>query len=259
MQDADIICSGRFGLEQKAHQLKNKFISLPYVSVSWYDRDKGKTDNLIVTNAPGSNKDAVTEWIIGMLVNLIRDLPAQINTQPYPKGQIHPPTSGLTGLAVCMLGAGNIGQQVGAVCQILGMNVSYFRRGDDLQAATKNANVVINCLSSNPDTQGLLDAEFFAALKPGTYFISIANNEITDTKALLTALDNNILAGAATDCGSSQVSDAYDPYYVQLKDHPKILATPHIAFDTIVSRRRGVDVMIDNIEAWLKGSPQNLV
>jgi phosphoglycerate dehydrogenase-like enzyme len=55
------------------------------------------------------------------------------------------------------------------------------------------------------------------------------------------------------------VGDTYDPYFVRLSKHPKILATPHIAFNTVVSSCVGVGTMIDNIEAWQKGDPINLV
>jgi phosphoglycerate dehydrogenase-like enzyme len=259
VKDADIICSGKFGLEQRGHELKNKFISLPFVSVSWYDSQKGKEDNLIVANAPGSNKDAVSDWAIAMLINLTRDLPAQINQQPYPEGEMQPPQSGLTGMKVCILGAGNIGKRVGKVCEALDMQVVYYRRGDDLMQRIAGQEVIINCLALNAETQNLLDSSFFNNLKKGAYYISVANNEICDTEAMVAALNEGNLAGVATDCASIQVGDAYDPYFVQLSKHPKVLATPHIAFNTTVSARVGVDIMIDNIEAWLKGRPINLV
>ena len=259
VQDADIICSGKFGLEQKGQELKNKFISLPFVSVSWYDSVKGKADNLLVANAPGSNKDAVADWAIAMLINLTRSLPAQINQQPYAKGEMQPPVPGLTGMQVCILGAGNVGGKIGAVCEALGMQVSYYRRGDSLQEKTKDCDCVVNALALNPQTRNLLDGTFFNGLKKGAYYITVANNEISDTEAMLAALDKGILSGVATDCATIQVGDAYDPYFVRLSKHPNVLATPHIAFNTTTSARVGVDVMIDNIEAWLAGNPINLV
>ncbi len=259
VKSADIICSGKFGLEQRGHTLKNKFISLPYVSVSWYDHDKGQADNLVVANSPGSNKDAVADWIIAMVINLTRDLPAQINQQPYPKGQMPPPTPGLTGLKICLLGAGNIGTRVAAVCQALGMQVSFFRRGDDLTTATAGQDIIVNCLSSNPSTAGLLSQNFFSRLKPGAYFITVAIEDTLDTEAMLAALESGQLAGVATDCASVQVGNAYDPFFLRLAHHPKVLATPHIAYNTLLSAKVGVDMMIDNIEAWLAGKPQNIV
>lgn len=139
------------------------------------------------------------------------------------------------------------------------MEVSFYRRGDDLTAVCADQDIIINCLALNHGTRTLLDAKFFNNLKQHSYYISVANNEICDTEAMLAALDHNILAGVATDCASIQVGDAYDPYFIRLSHHPKILATPHIAFNTDVSSRVGVDMMINNIEAWLNGLPINLV
>jgi phosphoglycerate dehydrogenase-like enzyme len=259
VKDADIICSGKFGLEQKGHELKNKFISLPFVSVSWYDSKKGKADNLTIANAPGSNKDAVSDWAIAMLINLTRDLPAQINQQPYTEGEMQSLRPGLTGMKVCILGAGNIGKRIARICEALDMKVSYYERGDSLEQKSAGQDIIINCLALNSTTRNLLDDAFFKNLKKDTYYISVAINEICDVEAMLAALDGGTLAGVATDCATIQVGNAYDPYFVRLSKHPKVLATPHIAFNTTVSARVGVDIMIDNIEAWLAGSPINLV
>lgn len=76
---------------------------------------------------------------------------------------------------------------------------------------------------------------------------------------MLEALDKNILAGVAIDCGSIQVGKADDPFYIRLSKHSKILVTPHIAYNTDVTDRKGNRIMIDNIEAYLKGNPINLV
>jgi phosphoglycerate dehydrogenase-like enzyme len=67
------------------------------------------------------------------------------------------------------------------------------------------------------------------------------------------------LAGAAIDAGGVQVGNYNDPYYQKLINHPKILATPHIAYNTDITARVANDMMIDNIEAWIKGTPKNLI
>ena len=70
---------------------------------------------------------------------------------------------------------------------------------------------------------------------------------------MLKALDNNILAGIADDCGSIQFADVKDSFYIRFVKHPKILATPHIAHNTDVTDRKANKMMIDNIEAYIKG------
>ncbi len=75
---------------------------------------------------------------------------------------------------------------------------------------------------------------------------------------MLEALDNGTLAGVACDAGGIQVGDVYDPYYKKLLRHQKILATPHIAYKTDATNKTGNDMMINNIEAWIKGKPINI-
>ena len=71
---ADIICSGIPGLREKYQELNNIFISLPLVGYSYLDKEVLINNNIKVANSPGCNKDAVAEWITGMIVNLLNVL-----------------------------------------------------------------------------------------------------------------------------------------------------------------------------------------
>lgn len=254
-----IICSGKLGLRQRYQELHDVFLSLPFVGFGFLDKDILAKNNITVSYSPGCNKDAVSEWIVMMILSLLRNLPHYMNALDLPKGVLPPREIGVSHASVCILGAGNIGSRVGKVCAALDMNVTFFRRGDDLEAAVKDADVVVDALGYNADTDGLLDHDFFASLKPSAYFISITGGDIYDTDALITALDTGKLAGAALDTGNAQIGDGHDPYYRMLAEHPKIIATPHIAAWTKRTSRVSNDMMIDNIEAYLAGKPINLV
>ena len=251
----DIICTGKFGFKQKIYKLKNVFVSLPFVGTGWIDTAKTAANNVIISRCPG----CISEWIVMMLLACLRRLPYYLNALELPKGVMPVSDRGASHAVVAILGAGNIGSRVGKICRALDMDVRYFRRGDDLQAIVGNADVVVDTLSLNPTTTGLLDAAFFSWLKPEAYFISVTGGEIYDTEALIRALDSNKLAGAALDAGGIQVGDSYDLYYQRLAKHPKILATPHIAFNTERTSRVSNDMMIDNVEAYLSGRPIHLV
>jgi phosphoglycerate dehydrogenase-like enzyme len=254
----DIICTGKFGLRQKIYELKDVFLSLPFVGIGWLEKEKLNERNITVAYAPGCNKDAVSEWIVAMTINLLREFPAYIRVNNLPKSTLPERSVGLTGKEVTILGAGNIGTRVGEIFQDFDMKVSFFKRGDSLLVSVKDADVVVNTLSENPTTLGLLDSKFFEGLKKGAYFISITSPKIFDTDSLISALGKN-LAGAAVDAADVQVGDTYDPYYKKLLEHPKILVTPHIAYNSDTTSRVGNDMMIDNIEAYLAGKPTNLL
>ena len=160
---------------------------------------------------------------------------------------------------IAILGKGNIGSRVGELCEAFGMNVVYFDRGDNLLEKIKSADVVINCLSPNEGTVNLLNKNFFFSLKKDSYFITFTKKEIYDSDAMIEALDKNILSGVADDCASEIVGDIYNDYYQKLLKHKKILVTPHIAWSADSSIYNGNEMVIDNIEAWINGRPQNLI
>ncbi len=259
VQGFDIICTGKFGLKQKLFELKNVFVSVPFVGTSWVDPEKIAANHVLIARAPGCNQDAVSEWAVGMVIALLRRFPRYVNATGLPKGVVPRPDKGASHSTITILGAGHIGLRVGKICQALGMTVSFFRRGDDLKASVKNADIVVDALGLNATTVGLLGKEFFSWLKPDAYFVSVTGSEIIDTDALIAALDANKLAGAATDCGGIQVGDIGDPYYRRLAGHPSVIATPHIAYNTTRTSRVANDMMISNIEAYLQGRPTNLV
>ncbi len=261
VKGADIICSGTAGLQDAYAQLKDVYVTVAFVSVAFVDLEVLKANNVTISNAPGANRHAVSEWIMAMTIFLMRNLADALNrTETYRKdGNLPPITPGLAGNKMTILGQGNVGMRVGELATAFGMQVTYFKRGDDLYAAVKDADVVVDTLSSNPSTGKLLGSKFFAAIKQGSYFVSVTRSEITDEDALLNALDVGKLAGAASDCGGILVGDTDDPLYQKLLNHPKVLVTPHVSYNSEMSRKMGADTMIDNVEAWINGQPQNVL
>lgn len=261
VKDADIICSGTAGLKDAYPHLKDVFISIGFVSVAFLDVNMLRKNNVTLSNAPGANRHAVSEWIMFMVLLMLRRFDNFLNSsEEFRKnGSLPHITPGLAGNKITILGHGNIGKRVGELATAFDMSVHFFRRGDDLASSVKNADVVIDTLSSNPSTEKLLDGKFFDCMKRGSYFVSVTRSEVIDEDAMLRALDEGRLSGVATDGGSALVGDTSDPYYQKLLRHPQVYVTPHIAYNTEMSRQMGADIMIDNVEAWLKGEPINLV
>jgi len=256
-QKADIVCSASEFMETEVYKLKDKFFTIPMVGYSWLDIEKLKLNNIKLANCPGCNKYAVSEWVIGMTLELLRGFSKLTNTT-VSENEIKQAV-GLKGKSITILGKGNIGQLVGKVFEDLGAKITFFDKNDELIEKTKNADIIINSLSTNPSTIGLLNNEFFENLKKGSYFISITTTEIYDNKAMLEALDNGTLAGVATDCASASIRNTKDEYYQAISKHPRILATPHIAWSTDVSTQDENDMMIENIDAFINGESKNIV
>ena len=255
VKDADVICSGKYGLKQKWRELENVFISLPFVGVGWVDVEEARDKNITFAKSPGCNKEPVSEWIVGMMINLLRKLPEKINAKNINSNS----TQSLAGKRVCICGTGNIGSRVGEICEALNMNIVFFRKGDDLLSRVKDADVIVDVLSLNVATENIYNREFFENLKKGSYFITVTSDKLWDVNAMIDSLNCDVLAGVANDCGGIQVDDSRAPLYERMRSHPKILATAHTAYNT--DRRNQVcnDMMIENIIAWINNKPINLV
>ena len=96
---ADIICSGTAGLKDAYPKLKNVYVSVGFVSVAFVDLALLKKNNVTVSNAPGPNRHAVSEWIMFMVLLLMRNFSDALNRkETYRKnGALPPRTLGLAG------------------------------------------------------------------------------------------------------------------------------------------------------------------
>lgn len=260
VKDADVICTGRLGLDGKAvFTLQDKLISLPFVGYDFLDVDKLKERNITVTNAPGCNKEAVAEWVVGILLMRLRNLHQLSDPQTVSKDLALLTGGSIWGKNITILGNGNIGQHLQRIFETMGATVTVFKRDDDLIESAAQANIVVNCLPVNEDTRGMVDQAFFASLQLGVFFVSISRHHTYDIDALITGLDERRIAGAMDDVANAAVGDPTDEIYQKLAAHPKVLATPHIAWNAESEAKKANDIMIDNIEAWVQGELQNVV
>jgi len=258
-KDADVICTGKYGFKEKWSQLHDVFVSLPFVGVGFLDPAVLKANNMTVSNSPGCNRYAVSEWVVGMVITTFRRLHELTNVDALPTNQPPQPTQGLAFKNATILGKGNVGTRVGEVLAALNMNVTYFKRGDDLATCVKDADVVIDTLSLNPSTVGLLGKEFFMSFKRGAAFVTVTSSKIVDVEAMLSALDDGQLGYVANDAGGIMMGNTDDPLYRKLLAHPKVLVTPHISYNTDVTHKISNDMMIDNVKAYLAGEPVNVL
>ncbi|OGD57310.1 hypothetical protein A2V71_00595 [Candidatus Berkelbacteria bacterium RBG_13_40_8] len=259
LKNADVVLGETDFVMDVIYDLKNKLISFPFVGVGFLDLDRLAKNNVKIANAPGCNKDAVSEWIVAMLLLLSRKLLKYSNTSEIKKSDFMENISGLSGKNLTILGKGNVGSRVGAICNELNMKVEYFDKGDDLTEKIKDADFVVNALAYNKETEKLLDKEFFKSLKEGAYFVSITDTEIFDEKAFLDAIKSGIIAGAAIDPAGASIFDTSSKLYKGLLSNEKVIVTPHIAFHSDMTLKMANQIMIDNCEAWIKKAPQNLV
>ncbi len=250
VKGADIVALDWSPIDSAIPKMKSgvKLVSLPYTGVGFIPVKEAAKKGIKIANAPDFGTETVGEFGIGLMIALVRRIYA------YAKGETEKLTTPvLYGKTVGILGAGRIGQYFGNIAKALGMKVIYWKRGENMSEVIKSSDIIFCALPLSEETKGLLGKKEFSMMKDGSYFVTVSPPEIYDSDALLGALDKN-LAGAAMDNSDYKSSE-----YLKFKDNKKVLLTPHIAYKTDYGIKKSFDIMIDNIEAFVKGKPINLV
>jgi phosphoglycerate dehydrogenase-like enzyme len=252
----DVICNWGDHVLANLDKLENVLITYPYTELGSFDSEELAKRNVYIANARGGNRKSIVEWTMFMILSLYRQFPTFLRTT-----QQHPFTSteSLEGKKVLIVGHGTIGTEVGERCGAFGMDVDYFNRGDDLPAKAAQADVVVNALNCNPTSKNLLDADFFANMKQGAYYVTFARPYTYDIEGLIAAIDAGTVGGAAIDCDPEPLFDVSNDFYKKCLSNEKILVTPHVAGVTKQSAKNGLEIMVANVEAYLNGQPQNVV
>jgi D-3-phosphoglycerate dehydrogenase len=192
-------------------------------------------EGILVTQASAGFVASVSEWVIGAMVDLGRNLTA--STLTYRAGQVPKAPMGrqLEGSTLGILGYGQIGQRLADLAVALRMRVLVYdpfksveSRGIEqceLPQALAESDFVVCLVVANEATENLMNASAFAQMKRGAYFINASRGNLVDEAALRAALDSGHLAGCAMDVGRAP-DQMPTP---ELARHPKVIATPHSA------------------------------
>lgn len=252
----DVICNWGDHVLANLYKLENVFITYPYTELGSFDSAELAKRNVYIANARGGNRKSIVEWTMFMILSLFRQFPTFLRT-----AEQHPFTStqSLEGKRVLIVGHGTIGTEVGERCEAFGMVVDYFNRGDNLATKASQADVVVNALNCNPSSKNLLDTDFFSGMKQGSYYVTFARPYTYDIDGLIAAIDAGVVGGAAIDCDPEPLFDVSNDFYKKCLSNDKILVTPHVAGVTKQAAANGLEILVQNVEAYLSGKPQNIV
>ena len=246
-------------------------ISHPFVNVAWVDGKRLADGGITLLYAPGCNRDAVAEWVLGCAICLFREMRSSSN-----KRDVEPRLTrsrSLAGRTAAVLGRGAVGSRVGEVLGAMKMNVRYLERGGEasMSDVVRGADLVVNCLSSKVENNEVLDKEFFAStMERGSVFVSMTNPSIYSIDGLLEALSSGRVRGAAIDVGNTFPGDtrhaSYEKFTNFLDVHPRfedvLLVTPQVAHFSDASQRSSFDVAIENVRlaagGLLDGIPERV-
>ncbi|MEN1762006.1 NAD(P)-dependent oxidoreductase [Anoxynatronum sibiricum] len=227
-------------------------------------RERGIT----VCNAAGYSNHSVAELVLGLTLNLLRNINAA-NMATRTSGTIAGLIGNeLRGKIVGVIGTGRIGLQTAALfqafgCPILGYNPSIKQQGlqmgiqyKEFDQVISESDIVTLHLPLTPDTKGVLSGEKLALMKPTSLLINCARGPIVDNQALADALNKGQIAGAGIDVFDMEPPLPND--YPLLKATNALL-TPHYAFATAESMVRRAEIAIGNVTAYINEKPENVI
>lgn len=211
---------------------------------------------IVVTNTPGVLDDDVADLALGLLLSVVRDLPAAdafVRSGAWA-GERFPLAHALRGRRVGIAGLGRIGKAIARRCEAFGLSIAYFGRSrqegvdyphfTDLTGLAAAVDVLILSMPGNAATARLVDAGVLRALGPQGVLINVARGNIVDEDALLAALADRTIAGAGLDVfvGEPRIR----PEFAALRN---VVMAPHIGSATVETRAAMGNLVVDNLRA----------
>jgi phosphoglycerate dehydrogenase-like enzyme len=217
----------------------------------------------IVVCGTGGLPYPTAELTIGLMLALARDIPGQ--QQALREGRWQTEAGhGLNGKTLGVLGLGTLGSRVARIALALEMNVvAWSRNLTDAKAAEvgarrvefdellRTADFITIHLVLGDRTRGLIGARELALMKPTAYLVNTSRSPIVDEAALIRALEEGRIAGAALDVYPREPLAADAP----ILRAPRTLLTPHLGYSTEETFRVFYGQALEDIEAWLAGAP----
>jgi D-3-phosphoglycerate dehydrogenase len=239
-----------------------KVIGRAGVGVDNIDLAAAKEKGVAVVNSPSATTTAVAEMAMAVIFGMARELPradAAMKRGEWIKKELMGVE--LNGKTLGSIGFGRIGSLVCQMAAGVGMKVIAFDLfpvpnakeilGSDLMSldeVIKNSDFITIHTPLTDETRGMINAEAFSKMKDGVRILCTARGKIIDEDALLEALNSGKVAGAALDVYSVE-----PPTNKELVNHPKMIATPHIAGQTKEAQTRAAIDIGTEILAALKG------
>ena len=291
--EADVLCTfieSPIGEAEMSRFPALKLIATRSTGYDHIDLAVAKARGITIVNVPFYGENTVAEFAFALLLALSRRV---IDADERVRAGAFSPTGlrgfDLAGKTLGVVGTGHIGAHVIKMAQGFGMKVIGFDAfpSQDLSHTLNlsyvtlpellaQSDVITLHVPYNPHTHHLINKENIGNIKKGAYLINTARGAVVETDALVDALKAGTLAGAALDvleeegdlADETKLLSAPHPNEQELKtmlenhyliDHPRVIVTPHLAFNTQEAVERILNTTIENVRAFAVGTPTNTV
>jgi D-2-hydroxyacid dehydrogenase (NADP+) len=220
-------------------------------------------DSVVLTNAAGVHANALAESVMaGVLLHAKRLVERLDRQRERVWEELH--CSELRGATMCVIGTGNIGLATARLAGAFGMRVIGVRRNpcpteyvdecvgpDRLHDALSQSDYVVIACPLTPETEGMLGAAEFAALKRGAYLLNVSRGKVVQERALLDALADGTLSGAYLDAHAQEPLPHDHPFWTT----PGVTVIPHDSHSSPLIGDNIVELFADNLGRYLAGEP----
>lgn len=234
------------------------------------DLNAAKEKGITVCNIPAYSTERVAHTVIMMILNFASTMQKQIGM--LAKGDrsnftkyLQVSHTEVNGKTLGVVGAGHIGMEVIKVAKALGMNILVHTRtpkadGDGVRYVSldelleKSDYITLHC-PLNDQTKYLINKETIAKMKPGAVIINTGRGPLINEADLCEALAAKRIAGAGLDVQEVEPPAEDSPLYTL----DNVILTPHMGWKGLETRQRLVGIIRDNVQAFFKGEPINVV
>lgn len=275
LQNAEIAVTNKIQLRAATlRQLPNlRLIVVAATGVDCVDLDYCREHHIVVSNVRGYSVHSVPEHVFTLLLALRRNLlahEAAARNGEWQRAQnfcvFAAPINDLHGATLGIVGYGAIGRAVEKIAEAFGMRVqiSEHKNAESIRAGRASFDEVLQTSDAislhcplTDETRNLIGAAEFERMKKTTILINCGRGGLVDEAALVAALENKTIAGAGVDVLSQEPPRAGSSSPLLDLKNPNLIVTPHVAWASAGAQQALADQVIDNIEAFVQGEPQN--
>lgn len=273
--DAEILLTNKTPL--KADVINNlpklKYIGVLATGYNVVDIDAARQKGIVVTNIPSYSTDSVAQMVFAHLLAVTNHVERYAEENKAGKwcrqadfSYSDSPLTELAGKKFGIVGLGHIGRAVSRIALAFGMEVYAFTskteaecgpdiHKTDMESLFTGCDIISLHCPLTPTTRHLINAERLKKMKPSAILINTGRGPLVDEQAVADALRHGDIAAYCADVMDVEPPTADNP----LLTAPNVFLTPHIAWATVEARQRLMSLCEENIIAFLKGEPKNVV
>jgi phosphoglycerate dehydrogenase-like enzyme len=268
LRDVDVLLTGGLTVDNFPSRIPNlKWIQGIGAGMDRILTVEGLRDEVVLTNARGMIARPIAEWVIGAMLSFAKRMPTWAERKrAHDYNRLGLATTSVQGKTVGILGFGNIGSEVGRIARVLDMRVLGTKRGksggrgdeahadvvypmSETDAVIEASDYLVIALPLTEETQQFVDRRRIGLMKSSAYLLNVGRGPIVDQSALIDALRDGKIAGAALDVFDPEPLPKDSPLW----DLENVIYSPHVSGFVDDYHNRVVDLFEGNLRRYLNG------